>query len=53
MIGFVTWSPFIIVYWYKKGGQVTKPIILVKMCYVIQGVIFIGRLLELIVDFNK
>ena len=26
MIGFVTWPPFIIVYRYKKGGQVTKPI---------------------------
>ena len=33
MIGFVTWPPFIIVYRYKKGGQVTKPIILVKICY--------------------
>ena len=36
MIGFVTWPPF------YKGGQVTKPIILVKICYkllyVIQGV---------------
>ena len=34
MIGFVTWPP------YKKGGQVTKPIIVVKMpcklLYVIQ-----------------
>ena len=29
MIGFVTWSPFS----YYKGGQVTKPIILVKICY--------------------
>ena len=36
MIGFVTWPPR------YKGGQVTKPIILVKICYkllyVIQGV---------------
>ena len=40
MIGFVTWPPFC-AYCYK-GGQVTKPIILVKICYkllyVIQGV---------------
>ena len=38
MIGFVTWPPF----WWPFGGQVTKPIILVKTCYkllyVIQGV---------------
>ena len=33
MIGFVTWPPFLIVYRYEKGGQVTKPIILVKICY--------------------
>ena len=37
MIGFVTWPPFC-----YKGDQVTKPIILVKICYkllyVIQGV---------------
>ena len=37
MIGFVTWHLGM-----KKGGQVTKPIILVKICYkllyVIQGV---------------
>ena len=32
MIGFVTWPPFhtIII---SKGGQVTKPIIVVKICY--------------------
>ena len=30
MIGFVTWLPYNI---RKKGGQVTKPIILVKICY--------------------
>ena len=30
MIGFVTWPPFVGT---KKGGQVTKPIILVKICY--------------------
>ena len=32
MIGFVTWPPFhtIII---NKGGQVTKPIIVVKICY--------------------
>ena len=39
MIGFVTWPPFFVRY---KGGQVTKPIILVKigykLLYVIQGV---------------
>ena len=41
MIGFVTWPPFhtIII---NKGGQVTKPIIFVKLCckplYVIQVV---------------
>ena len=39
---FVTWPPFIIVYRYEKGGQVTKPIILMKIyamiLYVIQGV---------------
>ena len=38
MIGFVTWPPFFC----YKGGKVTKPIILVKICYkllyVIQGV---------------
>ena len=38
MIGFVTWPPF----HSYKGGQVTKPIILMKICYkllyVIQGV---------------
>ena len=41
MIGFVTWPPFFVPKCYK-GGQVTKPIILVKICYkllyVIQGV---------------
>ena len=40
MIGFVTWPPFIVPNY--KGGQVTKTIILVKICYkllyVIQGV---------------
>ena len=30
MIGFVTWPPFFVCY---KGGHVTKPIILVKICY--------------------
>ena len=34
MIGFVTWPPFFVPKYYK-GGQVTKPIILVN---VIQGV---------------
>ena len=29
MIGFVTWPPYI--YVVQKGGQVTKPIIVVKM----------------------
>ena len=28
MTGFVTWPPF-----HTKGGQVTKPIIVVKICY--------------------
>ena len=38
MIGFVTWPPFFVPTCYK-GGQVTKPIILVKiLLYVIQGV---------------
>ena len=41
MIGFVTWPPLLHL-GTKKGGQVTKPIILVKICYnllyVIQGV---------------
>ena len=32
-LSIVTCPPFIIVYRYKKGGQVTKPIILVKICY--------------------
>ena len=36
MIGFVTWPPYLV----QKGGQVTKPIIVVKMpcklLYVIQ-----------------
>ena len=42
MIGFVTWLPFFIPINYYKGDQVTKPIILVKICSellcVIQGV---------------
>ena len=29
MIGFVTWPPLLS----EKGGQVTKPIIVVKICY--------------------
>ena len=29
MCGFVTWPPFS----HNKGGQVTKPIIVVKICY--------------------
>ena len=37
MIDFVTWPP-LIVYRYKKFGKVTKPIILVKIWCVIQGV---------------
>ena len=40
MIGFVTWPLY-------KGGQVTKPIIFVKICckllYVIQGVNSFGK----------
>ena len=32
MIGFVTWPPFSYHHYYK-GGQVTKPIILVKIYY--------------------
>ena len=32
MIGFVTWPPFFVPKCYK-GGQVTKPIVLVKICY--------------------
>ena len=32
MICFVTWPPFSQLNYYK-GGQVTKPIILVKICY--------------------
>ena len=32
MIGFVTWPPFLHHHYYK-GGQVTKPIIVVKICY--------------------
>ena len=35
MIGFITWPPFS----YNKGGQVTKPIILVKICYKLLHVI--------------
>ena len=31
MIGFVTWPPFLHHHYYK-GGQVTKPIIVVKIC---------------------
>ena len=41
MIGFVTWLPFLYQHHYE-GGQVTKPIILVKiyykLFYIIQGV---------------
>ena len=40
MIGFVTWPPFCTIIFYIYGGQVTKPIIVVKMpcklLYVIQ-----------------
>ena len=40
MIGFVTWPPYIQKMIVQKGGQVTKPIIVVKMpcklLYVIQ-----------------
>ena len=32
MIGFVTWPPFCTII-INKGGQVTKPIIVVKICY--------------------
>ena len=32
MIGFVTWPPFLHHHYYK-GGQVTKPIIVVKICF--------------------
>ena len=43
MTGFVAWPPLHIIILIQKGGQVTKPVILVKMCYtilyVIQGVI--------------
>ena len=31
MIGFVTWPPFFALLY--KGGQLTKPIIVVKICY--------------------
>ena len=31
MIGFVTWPPFS--HHHNKGGQVTKPIIVVTICY--------------------
>ena len=31
MIGFVTWPPFLYHHLEYKGGQVTKPIIVVKM----------------------
>ena len=43
MTGFVTWPPFCTKIIIKVHGQVTKPVILVKICYtllyVIQGVI--------------
>ena len=32
MIGFVTWPPFSYLNYYK-GGQVTNPIIFMKICY--------------------
>ena len=36
MIGFVIWPPLLIMdAWYKKGGQVTKPIIVVKISCII------------------
>ena len=38
MIGFVTLSPFLY-YHYYKSGQVTKPIIVVKICYKLLHVI--------------
>ena len=61
MIGFVTWPPFCTIIFYIKGGQVTKPIIVVKMpcklLYVIQAKGFLSTswpylISELLVTYN-
>ena len=42
MIGFVTWAPLLIfnVGYNKKGGQVTKPIIVVKIPFIVASHVF-------------
>ena len=47
MIDFGTWPPFL----YYKGSQVTKPIILVKMCYKLNYCRVRVRVMSLIGDF--
>ena len=42
MIGFVTWPPLLIMM-VRKGGQVTKPIIVVKTCYELLYVIQVTK----------
>ena len=43
MIGFVTWPPFLYHHYYK-GGQVTKPNMVVKTCYELLYVIQVASL---------
>ena len=49
MIGFVTWPPFhtIII---NKGGQVTKSIIVVKICYKLLYVIQVASLKRFLIS---
>ena len=51
MTGFVTWPPFSHHHYYK-GGQVTKPIIVVKTCYKLLYVIQVRSLKKLISKYN-
>ena len=44
MIGFVNWPPFFVPKSYKRG-QVTKPIILVKICYKLLYVIQLDHII--------
>ena len=47
MVGFVTWPPLLIMM-VQTGGQVTKPIIVVKTCYKLLYVIQVVKK-----NFNK
>ena len=49
MICFVTWPPFLHHHYYK-GGQVTKPIMVVKTCYKLLYVIQVYDHLNLVIE---